>query len=62
MDILLIGSTSSFMHFMVDKLNKEGHRIFHLTKEKILLMVIERCSRHTDLIMTMNVSARYFRA
>ena len=34
MDILLIGSTSSFMHFMVDKLNKEGHRIFHLTKEK----------------------------
>lgn len=34
MDILLIGSTSSFMRFMVDKLNKEGHRIFHLTKEK----------------------------
>lgn len=34
MDILLIGSTSSFMRAMVDKLNKEGHRIFHLTKEK----------------------------
>ena len=33
MDILLIGSTGNLMHKMVDKLHKEGHRIFVLTEE-----------------------------
>ncbi len=33
MDILLIGSTGSLMRKMVEKLHKEGHRIFVLTEE-----------------------------
>lgn len=33
MDILLIGSTGNLMHKMVEKLHKEGHRIFVLTEE-----------------------------
>lgn len=33
MDILLIGSTGSLMRKMVEKLYKEGHRIFVLTEE-----------------------------
>lgn len=33
MDILLIGSTGNLMHRMVEKLHKEGHRIFVLTEE-----------------------------
>ena len=33
MDILLIGSTGSLMRRMVEKLHKEGHRIFVLTEE-----------------------------
>lgn len=33
MDILLIGSTGSLMRRMVEKLYKEGHRIFVLTEE-----------------------------
>ena len=33
MDILLIGSTGSLMRKMVEKLYKEGHRIFMLTEE-----------------------------
>lgn len=34
MDILLIGGISSFMHLLVDKLAKEGHRVYVLTEEK----------------------------
>lgn len=34
MNILLIGSSGSFLELMVDKLHKEGHRIFLLTQEK----------------------------
>ncbi|MBO4515612.1 MAG: NAD(P)-dependent oxidoreductase [Lachnospiraceae bacterium] len=33
MDVLLIGSTGSLMRKMVEKLHKEGHRIFVLTEE-----------------------------
>lgn len=33
MDILLIGSTGNLMHKMVEKLHKEGHRVFVLTQE-----------------------------
>ncbi|MBP5223900.1 MAG: NAD-dependent epimerase/dehydratase family protein [Lachnospiraceae bacterium] len=33
MDVLLIGSTGSLMRRMVEKLHKEGHRIFVLTEE-----------------------------
>lgn len=33
MDVLLIGSTGSLMQKMVEKLHKEGHRIFVLTEE-----------------------------
>ena len=33
MDILLIGSTGSLMRRMVEKLHKEGHRIFVLTED-----------------------------
>lgn len=34
MDILLIGGISSFMHLLIDKLAKEGHRVYVLTREK----------------------------
>ena len=33
MDILLAGGTSHFLKLLVDKLNKEGHRVFQLTEE-----------------------------
>lgn len=33
MNVLLIGSDSSFLQAVIDKLNKEGHRIFLLTEE-----------------------------
>ncbi|MBP5732552.1 MAG: NAD(P)-dependent oxidoreductase, partial [Lachnospiraceae bacterium] len=33
MDVLLIGSTGNLMRKMVEKLHKEGHRIFVLTEE-----------------------------
>lgn len=33
MNVLLIGGVSSFMRLLIDKLNKEGHRIFVLTGE-----------------------------
>ncbi len=34
MDVLLIGGASTFMQLFIDKLNKEGHRIFLLTPDK----------------------------
>lgn len=34
MDILLIGGISSFMHLLVDKLAKEGHKVYVLTEER----------------------------
>ena len=34
MDILLIGGISSFMRLLVDKLAKEGHKVYVLTEEK----------------------------
>lgn len=34
MDVLLVGGTGTFARAIVDKLNKEGHRIFLLTREK----------------------------
>lgn len=34
MDILLIGGISSFMRLLVDKLAKEGHKVYMLTEEK----------------------------
>ena len=33
MNILLVGKNSHFMRLLVEKLNKEGHRIFLLTEE-----------------------------
>ncbi|MCC8049849.1 MAG: NAD-dependent epimerase/dehydratase family protein [Clostridiales bacterium] len=34
MDVLLVGGASSLMNAMIDKLNKEGHRIYVLTEHR----------------------------
>ncbi len=33
MNILLVGGNSRFLRLLIDKLNKEGHRVFRLTEE-----------------------------
>ena len=33
MNILLVGGKSHFLQLLIEKLNKEGHRIFILTDE-----------------------------
>ena len=33
MNILLVGNAGNFMRLMINRLNKEGHRVFVLTEE-----------------------------
>ena len=38
MNILLVGGKSHFLQLLIEKLNKEGHRIFILTNRKVVVL------------------------
>lgn len=59
MNILLVGNAGNFMRLMINRLNKEGHRVFVLTEEPKKGYSLKKYLKCIIFRMRMPVCGRY---
>lgn len=55
----LIGGEGRFMDAMINKLNKDGHRVYLLTGTKTVIHPTKRYLKNITLNMTVTVSEKF---
>lgn len=62
MNILLVGGSSRFTKLLIDKLKKEGHRVFRLTEEPKTAKSVGKVFETYHFPTTTAASARWLTA